>query len=178
MGKAYVVGLSLKEKLIRYRKRCLLKRSRFSRWCCLGPSHSADMSIIPHGSTLYHCRQILPDLLSMVQHISSTCKKIADSNRGWPQPVVLKKIETGPSNMQHSVWNPKVSNHTKAWNPDTDLKFQLDRRDMAHRMPVITPAYPSMCSTHNITSSTMSVIKNEMLRGECLTYLHLFRTHR
>lgn len=33
-------------------------------------------------------------------------------------------------------------------------------------MPVITPAYPSMCSTHNITSSTMSVIRNEMLRGD------------
>nr|XP_019013940.1 poly(A) polymerase [Kwoniella pini CBS 10737]OCF52721.1 poly(A) polymerase [Kwoniella pini CBS 10737] len=71
---------------------------------------------------------------------------------GWPQPVILKKIETGPSNMQHSVWNPK-----------------LDRRDMAHRMPVITPAYPSMCSTHNITASTMSIIKKEMLRAMQIT---------
>ncbi|ORX35170.1 putative polynucleotide adenylyltransferase [Kockovaella imperatae] len=70
----------------------------------------------------------------------------------WPQPVILKKIESGPSNMQHSVWNPK-----------------LDRRDMAHRMPVITPAYPSMCSTHNITASTMSIIKNEMLRAMQIT---------
>ncbi|KAK6904611.1 poly(A) polymerase [Kwoniella mangroviensis CBS 10435] len=70
----------------------------------------------------------------------------------WPQPVILKKIETGPSNMQHSVWNPK-----------------LDRRDMAHRMPVITPAYPSMCSTHNITASTMSIIKKEMLRAMQIT---------
>ncbi|WVF66782.1 hypothetical protein IAT40_001524 [Kwoniella sp. CBS 6097] len=71
---------------------------------------------------------------------------------GWPQPVILKKIENGPSNMQHSVWNPK-----------------LDRRDMAHRMPVITPAYPSMCSTHNITASTMSIIKKEMLRAMQIT---------
>ena len=37
---------------------------------------------------------------------------------------------------------------------------------MAHRMPVITPAYPSMCSTHNITASTMSIIKSELHRGE------------
>lgn len=37
---------------------------------------------------------------------------------------------------------------------------------MGHKMPIITPAYPSMCATHNISSSTMSVIKNEMLRGE------------
>lgn len=39
---------------------------------------------------------------------------------------------------------------------------------MGHRMPVITPAYPSMCSTHNITQSTMTIIKKEMLRGENL----------
>lgn len=71
---------------------------------------------------------------------------------GWPNPVLLKKIETGPANMHHPVWNPK-----------------LDRRDMAHRMPVITPAYPSMCSTHNITASTMSIIKNEMLRAMQVT---------
>ncbi|KAL0253808.1 hypothetical protein I308_101185 [Cryptococcus tetragattii IND107] len=25
----------------------------------------------------------------------------------WPQPVLLKKIDNGPPNMQHSVWNPK-----------------------------------------------------------------------
>ncbi|WVN87609.1 uncharacterized protein L203_102792 [Cryptococcus depauperatus CBS 7841] len=70
----------------------------------------------------------------------------------WPQPVILKKIENGPPNMQHAVWNPK-----------------LDRRDMAHRMPVITPAYPSMCSTHNITASTMSIISKEMLRAMQIT---------
>ncbi|TYJ53782.1 hypothetical protein B9479_005542 [Cryptococcus floricola] len=70
----------------------------------------------------------------------------------WPQPVLLKKIDNGPPNMQHSVWNPK-----------------LDRRDQAHRMPVITPAYPSMCSTHNITASTMSIIRKEMLRAMQIT---------
>jgi poly(A) polymerase Pap1 len=53
----------------------------------------------------------------------------------------------------------------------TYLTFvQLDRRDQAHRMPVITPAYPSMCSTHNITASTMSIIRNEMLRGESANF--------
>ncbi|KAL7420428.1 polynucleotide adenylyltransferase [Cryptotrichosporon argae] len=71
---------------------------------------------------------------------------------GWPQPVILKKIEAGPPNMTHAVWNPKA-----------------DRRDMSHRMPVITPAYPSMCSTHNITQSTMTIIKNEMLRAMQIT---------
>lgn len=32
-------------------------------------------------------------------------------------------------------------------------------------MPIITPAYPSMCSTHNITESTQKVIINEMNRA-------------
>ncbi len=29
---------------------------------------------------------------------------------------------------------------------------------IVHRMPVITPAYPSMCATHNITSSTQKLL--------------------
>jgi poly(A) polymerase len=32
-------------------------------------------------------------------------------------------------------------------------------------MPIITPAYPSMCATHNITQSTMRVIMKELARA-------------
>lgn len=32
-------------------------------------------------------------------------------------------------------------------------------------MPVITPAYPSMCATFNITRSSMTVIQRELRRG-------------
>lgn len=64
----------------------------------------------------------------------------------WPQPVLLKPIEDGP--LQVRVWNPK-----------------LYHQDRAHRMPIITPAYPSMCATHNITSSTQKVIMQELRRG-------------
>ncbi len=32
-------------------------------------------------------------------------------------------------------------------------------------MPIITPAYPSMCATHNITLSTKTVIMRELDRG-------------
>ncbi|RKP37616.1 poly-A polymerase [Dimargaris cristalligena] len=60
----------------------------------------------------------------------------------WPQPVLLKLIEDGP--LQVRVWNPK-----------------LYPSDKAHRMPVITPAYPSMCATHNVTQSTQKVIMTE-----------------
>lgn len=64
----------------------------------------------------------------------------------WPQPVVLKPIEDGP--LQVRVWNPKIY-----------------AQDRSHRMPVITPAYPSMCATHNITESTKKVILEEFERG-------------
>lgn len=68
----------------------------------------------------------------------------------WPQPVLLKPIEDGP--LQVRVWNPRL--------------YQNDRQ---HRMPVITPAYPSMCATHNITQSTQKVITKELQRGAEIT---------
>ncbi|KAH9855062.1 polymerase [Lenzites betulinus] len=64
----------------------------------------------------------------------------------WPQPVLLKPIEDGP--LQTRVWNPKV--------------YPQDR---AHRMPIITPAYPSMCATHNVGPSTQQIMKEEFQRG-------------
>ncbi|TFK55404.1 polymerase [Heliocybe sulcata] len=64
----------------------------------------------------------------------------------WPQPVLLKQIEDGPLNVR--VWNPKL--------------YPADR---AHRMPIITPAYPSMCATHNVTASTQMIITEEFKKG-------------
>ncbi|KAL6792496.1 Poly(A) polymerase [Trichoderma sp. SZMC 28013] len=64
----------------------------------------------------------------------------------WPQPVLLKPIGSGPLPVR--VWNPKVY-----------------KGDSFHLMPVITPAYPSMCATFNITRSSMSVIQRELRRG-------------
>ncbi|KAG7196151.1 polynucleotide adenylyltransferase [Scheffersomyces spartinae] len=73
----------------------------------------------------------------------------------WPQPVLLKPIEDGP--LQVRVWNPRL--------------YPLDRQ---HRMPVITPAYPSMCATHNITMSTQKVILSELERAsEVVTHIAL-----
>nr|AZQ56667.1 poly A polymerase [Suhomyces bribrorum] len=68
------------------------------------------------------------------------------SQWSWPQPVLLKQIEDGP--LQVRVWNPRLYPH-----------------DRQHKMPVITPAYPSMCATHNITSSTQKIIMEEFKRG-------------
>ncbi|KAK5988759.1 Poly(A) polymerase pla1 [Cladobotryum mycophilum] len=64
----------------------------------------------------------------------------------WPQPVLLKPIDSGPLPVR--VWNPKVY-----------------KGDSFHLMPVITPAYPSMCATFNITRSSMTVIQRELQRG-------------
>ncbi|KAJ3903234.1 poly-A polymerase [Lentinula edodes] len=64
----------------------------------------------------------------------------------WPQPVLLKQIEEGP--LQVKVWNPKL--------------YPVDR---AHRMPIITPTYPAMCATHNVTASTQMITTEEFKRG-------------
>ncbi|RIB08942.1 Poly(A) polymerase central domain-containing protein [Gigaspora rosea] len=64
----------------------------------------------------------------------------------WPQPVLLKPIEDGP--LQVRVWNPKI--------------YHGDR---FHLMPIITPAYPSMCATHNVTQSTKKIIEREFERA-------------
>ena len=69
---------------------------------------------------------------------------------GWPQPVLLKNIEHGP--LQVRVWNPKIYHG-----------------DKAHLMPIITPAYPSMCATHNITISTKKILLRELMRGVEIT---------
>lgn len=62
----------------------------------------------------------------------------------WPDPVQLNNIETGSLR----TWNPSIY-----------------RGDQGHLMPIITPAYPAMCATHNITTSTKTVILREMERG-------------
>ncbi|KAI0399586.1 Poly(A) polymerase central domain-containing protein [Xylaria palmicola] len=68
----------------------------------------------------------------------------------WPIPVQLKHMEDGPLNVR--VWNPKIY-----------------KSDSFHLMPVITPAYPQMCATFNITQSTKTIIQRELERGVELT---------
>ncbi|KAJ9625728.1 polynucleotide adenylyltransferase [Taxawa tesnikishii (nom. ined.)] len=68
----------------------------------------------------------------------------------WPTPVMLKNIEDGP--LQVRVWNPKIYGG-----------------DARHIMPIITPAYPSMCATHNITPSTLTVITRELEGAAAIT---------
>lgn len=67
----------------------------------------------------------------------------------WPQPVLLKQIDEGTLPLK--VWNPKL--------------YPADR---SHRMPIITPAFPSMCATHNVSASTQMIMTEEFKKGMIL----------
>lgn len=68
-------------------------------------------------------------------------------NWKWPFPVQLNQIEEGGP-LARRVWNPRT-------NPS--LRMQL--------MPVITPAYPAMNSTYNVSESTKKIMVEELKRG-------------
>lgn len=67
----------------------------------------------------------------------------------WPKPLMLQRREEG--NFQQREFNPDA-------NPG----------DRYALMPIITPAYPAMNSTYNITMSTKKVLMSEMARGETI----------
>ncbi|XP_051194574.1 nuclear poly(A) polymerase 4 isoform X1 [Lolium perenne] len=64
----------------------------------------------------------------------------------WPNPVMLCAIEN--DDLRFSVWDPRK-------NP----------RDRSHVMPIITPGYPCMNSSYNVSSSTLRVIMEQFKLG-------------
>ncbi|XP_038984582.1 nuclear poly(A) polymerase 1 isoform X2 [Phoenix dactylifera] len=67
----------------------------------------------------------------------------------WPNPVMLCDIEEGTLGL--SVWDPRKN-----------------FKDRLHQMPIITPAYPSMNSSYNVSSSTLRVMTDEFQRGHVI----------
>ncbi|KAJ0801572.1 putative polynucleotide adenylyltransferase [Helianthus annuus] len=86
----------------------------------------------------------------------------------WPNPVMLCAIEEGSLGLQ--IWDPRK-------NP----------KDKYNLMPIITPAYPSMNSSYNVSSSTLRIMTQEFKRGHNVceamvlnngSWLQLFEPYR
>ncbi|CAA0839831.1 Nuclear poly(A) polymerase 1 [Striga hermonthica] len=71
----------------------------------------------------------------------------------WPNPVMLCPIQEGSLGL--SFWDPR-----------------RNYKDRLHLMPIITPAYPCMNSSYNVSTSTLRVMMEEFQRGNEMCEVH------
>lgn len=77
----------------------------------------------------------------------------------WPNPVMLCANEERSLGLQ--IWDPRR-------NP----------KDRFHLMPIITPAYPCMNSSYNVSSSTLRIMTEEFQRGYDICEVNLFHLYK
>ena len=65
----------------------------------------------------------------------------------WPTPIILKQLAQDPALMM-PIWDPREN-----------------MRDRSHLMPIITPAYPFMNSSYNVSECTLNVMTDEFKKG-------------
>jgi poly(A) polymerase len=82
------------------------------------PTSWATLVVLPGRSSLpvsASCTPTLAPSTIVAKFFPSTTSGesplpvMALTDQGWPQPVLLKRIDPGPPNMTHQVWNPRVS---------------------------------------------------------------------
>jgi poly(A) polymerase len=77
----------------------------------------------------------------------------------WPNPVMLTPINGADG---ASLGEPLSAGalNLPVWDP------RRNPRDRTHLMPIITPAYPCMNSSYNVSDSTLALMRAEMARGD------------
>lgn len=71
----------------------------------------------------------------------------------WKYPVLLQNIKK---------YNIEGLNNFPVWDPEKNIKDKL------HIMPIITPAFPCMNSTHNVTYCTRNILIEEFKRAHSI----------
>lgn len=80
----------------------------------------------------------------------------------WCSSILTKWLMLG---IQRLAFELTLESKKKGYLSQARFLFQKNKH---HIMPIITPAYPSMCSTHNILQSTMKVLLAELTRASTI----------
>ncbi|QQP49592.1 Poly(A) polymerase gamma, partial [Caligus rogercresseyi] len=122
------------------------------------------LSLVPHGEVfrLTLSQGIYSNIMgylggfSWAVLVAKTCimhPEVMEPERmwNWPEPVMLCPLEDdveNPSDYSMQSWNPK--------------KNPAERFHVTRVMPIITPTYPHLNSTFNVTQSTLKLIQDKM----------------
>ena len=160
------------------------QRHGLLRRCCLGHARRADMPAVPERLRRQHHLSVRPlplslslSLLSLEHPLTDLSCSLADSSSSCTSGSGRRRCCSSRSRRgrcRSESGTPRCVSSRLARPTLLDdaavahclaLGAQLYPQDRSHRMPIITPAYPSMCSTHNVTLSTQQIMTAEFKRG-------------